>query len=155
MIRDATPDDLESIIALGEAMHAESPRFNGMPFDPGRLRALAPTLFADGIVLVAESSEGVVGMAVGFVTPHFFCNVVTASDLAIYVLPASRGGRWAVKLIRAFEDRARVKGAAEAVLGISTEVAADRTAGLYEGLGYRRSGVILVKQLGDVCVTRT
>lgn len=149
-VRLATEADIPAIVGLAKRMHGESPRFARLTFVPEKVAAAALAVVSgrvQGGALVAEKGRIIVGMMVGFVTEHFFGAEKTASDLAVYVAPEHRGGLIAVKLIRAFEQIARKAGAVELLLGISTEVAAERTLELYQGLGYRRSGFSVLKEL--------
>lgn len=147
MIRAATHTDVPDLIELGAMMHAESPRFRRLMFRPDKLEAMARPLMDNGIVLLAEDRGRVVGMAIGAVIEQFFTDAKLAVDLAVYVVPSHRGGPWFVKLIKAFEAKAVELGAAEITLGISTGLQTERTARLYEKMGYRRSSVGMVKDV--------
>lgn len=149
-IRAATEKDIPAMLGLAKRMHGESPRFARLTFSPAKCEALLRGLLGGqvvGGVLVAEKAGIIVGMAAGFVVEHFFGIEKVASDLAVYVAPEHRGGSIAVKLIRAFEKVGREGGAVEVTLGISTEVAAERTVALYQDLGYRLSGYLMLKEL--------
>lgn len=130
-------------------MHAESPRFARLQFDPERLSGVAANLIPnkDCCVLVGDAGGVLIGMFVGFVMQHIFSTASYASDMALYVSPEERGGTLAVRFLRRFEEWARTAGAAELVPGISTEVEVERTARLYERLGYKRSGLIMRRSL--------
>lgn len=147
MIRAATHTDVPDLIELGAMMHAESPRFRRLTFRPDKLEAMARPLMDSGIVLLAEDRGRVVGMIIGAVIEQFFTDAKTAVDVATYVAPSHRGGPWFVKLIKAFEDKAEDLGAAEITFGISSGVQTERTAQLYEKMGYRRSSVGMVKDV--------
>jgi len=129
-------------------MRDESPRFSRLGYSPDRCRELLAGLSGSpqGLVLVAEQDGVIVGALLGLASRHFFSDDITASELAVYVAPDARGGSAAGKLIRQFEGWAAEQGAVDIVLGISTEVHADRTAQLYERLGYTPSGISLVKR---------
>lgn len=144
-VRSGAFDDIPALLALSRAMHAESPRFRGLPFDEVKVLTLLDALVRSGGVHIAENEGRLVGMVCGFVTEHFFGPVKIASDFALYVTPAHRGASVASRLVKAFETWARSMGADEITLGVSTEVHAERTAQLYERLGYARSGIVLRK----------
>lgn len=141
--------DIPTLVELGRRMHAESPRFARLAFDPQRLTAVAAGLIPnpDCCILVGDNDGLLIGMFVGFVMQHFFSTASYASDMALYVTPEERGGTLAVRFLRRFESWAHDKGAAECVPGISTEVEVERTARLYERLGYKRSGLIMRRTL--------
>jgi GNAT superfamily N-acetyltransferase len=148
-VRRALASDFAALVTMGEDMHDESPRFAGLGYSRERCFELLAGLSASpsGLVLVAEQGGELVGMVLGFVTRHFFSDDLTGSELVVYVTPHARGGSAAVKLIRHFEDWARELGAVDIVLGVSTEVQADRTAKLYQRLGFTPSGHTLVKKV--------
>lgn len=148
-IRYARPSDIPSLVELGRRMHGESPRFARLAFDPERLAGVAANLIPnkDACVLVGDAGGVIIGLFVGFVLQHFFSTALYATDLALYVRPEDRGGSLAVRFLRRFESWATGLGAAECVPGISTEVEVERTARLYERLGYKRSGLIMRRSL--------
>lgn len=147
-VRRAVGADFPTLIAMGQELCAESPRFSRLTYSPDRCLELLAGLSVSpqGLVLVAEQEGAIVGMLLGFVSKHFFAEELTASELVVYVTPEARGGNAVVKLLRHFEVWATEQGAADIVLGVSTEVHADRTAQLYQRLGYTPSGHTLVKR---------
>jgi len=147
-VRRAVGADFPTLIAMGREMRDESPRFARLGYSPERCHELLAGLSTSpqGLVLVAEQDGLIVGMLLGLASRHFFSDDITASELVVYVAPDARGGSAAVKLIRHFEAWAVEKGAADIVLGVSTEVHADRTAQFYERLGYLPSGHSLIKR---------
>lgn len=147
-VRAATQDDIQWIVALGADMQQESPRFSQLGYDRKKVASLLQTLIDanDGLVLVVDTPSGVVGMLMGFVAEQFFSNAVTAQELVVYVAPEHRGGTAAMRMVKTFEAWAFDHGAQEIVLGVSTEVDASRTAGLYQRLGYQPSGHLLRKR---------
>ena len=149
-VRSASLADLPALVGLARRMAAESPRFSRVTFVPAKFEALIRSLIEGrlvGSVLVAEKSGEIVGMVAALVVEHFFGAQKTASDLGVYVAPEHRGGSVAVKLVRALEQLVRAAGAVDLTLGVSTEIMAERTADLYERLGYRRSGFSMLKEL--------
>jgi GNAT superfamily N-acetyltransferase len=140
------------MLAMGRAMHNESPRFARHTFDPEKsLRVLTAMQDAPScLLLVVEADGALVGMLLGLVSEHHFCNGLVANELVVYVTPGARGGSAAVKMLRQFEAWAQGQGVDEIVLGVSTEVAADRTADFYQRMGYAHSGHTLIKR---VCIT--
>lgn len=148
-LREATTADRPELDRMAIAMAKESPRFSAFPVSLPKIHALVDNMQANpnALVLVADDGDGLAGMLLGFVVPHFFSDALTASELVVYVDPEHRGGRTGLRLIQRFESWAAGRGAAEIVLGVSTEVDAERTAALYERLGYERSGFTTRKTL--------
>lgn len=148
-IRRATLTDTPALITLGAEMHSESPRYSKVPYDPERLSAFLSAVLPspDWLALMAEHNGEPVGMMVGFVVNHCFSSARYAADLVLYVSPEFRGSSMAVRMLREFETWAATRGAAEIVMGVTTEVHTERTVGLYARCGYRDSGVSMVKDV--------
>jgi len=146
-VRPASTADIPRLIELGEDMQRESPRFSQLGYDHDKVARLVQSLIdsPEGLVLVLDTPDGLVGMLVGFVAEQFFSHSLSAQELVVYVCPEHRGGTAGVRMVKAFEVWAFDKGAQEVSLGVSTEVDAARTAGLYERLGYQPSGCVLRK----------
>lgn len=144
-------DDVPTLIKLGRLMHEESPRFRDMDYDDEKLMQLGIGLVEHGGIFIAEKDGKAVGMVLGMVTEHYFGRDLMASDLAVYVHPEHRGGTLVVRLIKKFEAWAFSMGAKVITMGVSTEVAAERTGQLYKRLGYRMTGSLAVKEK-KVCV---
>lgn len=149
-IRPAAAADIPTLVSLAEQMHAESPYFSRFKFLGPKVAALLTKLLepgAAGGVLVAQKDGMIVGMAAAFVYEHFFGDDKVASDLAVYVVREQRGSTTGIKLIRALENMCRDLGAKDITLGVSTEIEAERTAELYQCIGYRQKGRMLTKEL--------
>lgn len=149
-VRRARPTDLPTLLALGRAMHAESPRYRHLAFDEGKTARLIGFLIdrpAAGVLFVAESVGQIVGLFGGAIGEHMYTHGRFANDLAIYVCPSHRGGVTMGRLLQAFEAWAVDAGADEILLGVSTEVHAEQTAGMFERKGYARSCISLRKTI--------
>lgn len=153
-IRQAAHADIPAIIEMGRALHAESPRFRGDSFSDvkiaNRLRQLLGTAVTrgEGGALIAEDGDRLVGLMAGYVAEEFFGYDRIATDYSLYVVPEYRGGTVGVRLIKAFEEWAWKAGATAIQPGISTEIDADRTRGIYERLGYGMFGYLMIKRRG-------
>lgn len=150
LIRSAVPDDIPTLVDLGEYMKKESPRYRRYPYSREKVLNFTYNLMeADhGIVIVAEQNDVIIGMMLGFVTEFFFTDdAAFASDFVLYVVPEKRGSSAAARLVREFEARAHMLGADEVAPGTSTGVAKERTRKFYEGLDYNAVGHALVKVL--------
>lgn len=141
MIRPATHDDIDRLAELGEMMHAES-RFARLPIDLHKVRALFAHLIEspDGLLIVSESDGVVIGGFAGYVVEHYFARTLVADDFALFVDPEYRGGMSAPRLLKAYVDWAKGKGAVMIHAGITTGVHVDETAKLYERLGFKLAG---------------
>jgi GNAT superfamily N-acetyltransferase len=148
-VRIASLDDVPAIVSLGRVMHRESPRFSRFPFSAEKVDALVRGMIsnpAGAVIFVAEErDQGIVGMFGGIVAEHFFTTKKFATDVAVFVVQAYRGGSAFARMLREFEAWAVDKGVFEIAPGISTEVSPERTLALYEKKGYRLSGHMAVK----------
>lgn len=152
-VRRAGAADLSILVEMGRALHAESPRYRGMRYDPDKVRRLARELTGNllaelGAVFVAEEAGEVVGVAAVVAAERWFGPDRYVTDLTMYVKPEHRGGSAFVKLVKALEDWAAQQGVQDIDLGVSTDVHTDRTVRAYERLGYTLSPTrIITKKL--------
>jgi GNAT superfamily N-acetyltransferase len=139
--------DMPALLAMCAAMHAESPRFNTLVYSEEKMYNLIEQLINSpnlGGVLVAEQEGQLVGMFGYVIVAQFFGPDTMATDIGMYVKPEFRGGGAFVKLVIAFENAA--KDVTEFMLGVSTGIHSEKTAGMLERLGYDRIGISLRKR---------
>lgn len=149
-VRLATVYDLPQVYALAEAAYGES-RYRRHPLRREKFERLAELAEQQPdavLLLVAEHGDSIVGFMCGIVTEHYFADMIYATNLALYVAPAARGSRACLIMIRQFEREARRRGAAEVMLGVTSGVHPERTARLYNALGYETVGALTVKYIG-------
>jgi GNAT superfamily N-acetyltransferase len=142
MIRKATYDDIDVLLDFFKAMHQESPRFSRMQFsDKKMLQILIGLIDSDnGLLLVTEHDGDMVGMFCGMVSEHFFSEELVANDIALYLVPSARGHGLARPLINEYVEWAS-KRTKFINIGISTGIHLDRTAQLYESLGFQKCSI--------------
>ena len=145
MIRAATFDDIPALLALGERMHAESPRFSQLAFCRDQLaRTLGGVLGNPlGLLCVGDVGGAVGGVMLALAYQHWCSSDIVASELALYVEPEHRGTLMAARLIKRYRQWAAEVGAKHITAGVSTGVHVEETARLYEAMGMRRFGVLL------------
>lgn len=142
MIRAATHNDIGALLLLSEQMHTES-GYRRYPFAIEKMATLFSGLInGQGCLFVAEAPTGLVGMMAGYCEESWFTTARVAGEYGVYVAPDARGGGHAVGLIAAFRDWALEQGADLIQMGITTGITTERTALLYERLGFRRTGII-------------
>lgn len=142
MIRLATLIDVPAMVDLGQAMHAESPRFSVLPWNGAKLRALIETLIAqpEGLALVAVRDGVVIGGFLGMAVPHFASDALVSCDVALYVAQDRRGGMAAARLLRAYVQWAKARGAVLIQAGITTGVNLKATSRLFASVGFEPAG---------------
>ena len=131
-----------------DALLAESRELEGIAVDREHIRRL---LGAKGPVqcLVAREGEVLLGTIILSVGPLWYApKVLVARDLLVWVAPEHRGGSTFIRMIRAMEAWARNVGIAKIYLSQSTGIEVDKTARLYEKLGYSVSGFLSCKRMG-------
>lgn len=142
-IRPATLDDLPRILELGELMHRESPRWSRVAFSrPRAADFLAQLIMSEwGCVFLAEKDGVIVGGIAGTATPHWASDDILADEASFFMLPEARGSMAGVRLISALKEWAGARGARWLNAGTSTGLDPERTAGLYERLGFSRCAI--------------
>jgi GNAT superfamily N-acetyltransferase len=145
MLREATLDDLDQLLAIGRRMAEESPRFGRLQFDAERLavtlRAAIESPYA--FTWVCARGDRVVGCMFAVLTPHWFSPDLTSCDLALFMLPEHRGTLAPARLLNAYATWARGRGAKHILFGVMTGVHVEETVRLCERLGWRRAGVVM------------
>lgn len=115
MIREATPEDIPRLVAMGERFLADTVyRTRGVAGDPDAMTRTVELLLAHdhGAVFVATYNGTVVGMIGLLVFEHPITGAATASELFWWMEPEYRGrGGSGVKLLKRAERWARDAGA--------------------------------------------
>lgn len=144
MIRDAHLGDIPALLALGEKMHAESPRFSRFPWSGDKVSELIKGLIAsdDGLALVSERGGEIDGGFLGMAFDHWSVNARASTDFALFVRPESRGGLLGAQLLRRYVRWAKSRGVADELLdcGIATGVDVEASSKLYQICGFRPCG---------------
>ncbi|WP_368913500.1 N-acetyltransferase family protein [Mixta calida] len=147
MIRPANVNDIPCIIALGQQLHAES-SYSHLPYNVEKVAALMEQLIQGaGVVFVAEKDGEVVGGIAGAITEHWFCDVRLAFDYSFFIAPEQRHGITALRLLRAFTEWSKIRGASEIRMGITTAINVGGTSRLYRAAGFSDAGVLFCKGL--------
>lgn len=147
MIRPATIDDIPRIVDLGKMLHQES-RYAPISFNEEKVATLMRYLIEkDGVVFVAEVDGEIVGGIAGAITEFWFSSETQAFDYSFFLAPEARHGMQAVRLMSAFENWARIHGARQIDMGITTDINVDKSARLYTGMGYKECGKLFVKEI--------
>jgi GNAT superfamily N-acetyltransferase len=143
MIRPALASDLDDIVAMGALMHAES-RYSRFKYSAEKVRAIAENLLNndDGLLLVAERDNQIIGFFAGGAEEHFCSDGKISGDIAVYIVPEYRNGLSGPRLIDAYTGWAQRRGVEIIETGVSTGINLEGTTRLYRGLGYRVAGYL-------------
>lgn len=152
-IRQATTQDIEQIIVMCEALHSESEYYRNQLFEAERLAESLNTVMGNEyhIIFLAEQDKQIIGFFIGGLTRGLFNYELIAFDYSVYVVPEKRNGRAAIKLIKAFEQWAKEKGANRCRIGITTDISTNRTSRFYQLLGFKPCGVSFEKVINHGC----
>lgn len=135
-------DDLDALVPLVRAMHAESDD-RRYPLALQRLFALGEKALKEpgnhGLIL-AERDGLPIGFLFAVVNRFFFSDALTAGAMAWFVAREHRGGLAAVKLLHAYRNWARNRKAAQIQIFVTTGSNLARTDRLMRRLGFRQSG---------------
>lgn len=132
-------------------MHAESPRWSRIPFNPERAAQTMTNLILspDGVAFLSEADGVVVGGIAGLLQPHWACDANIAHEMSFVIDREYRGGMAACRLICALVEWGKIKGAAWLHAGTSTGLDAEMVAKLYERLGFVRCSIGLEFHYGN------
>ncbi len=142
-IRVGTLEDLPRIMELGEKLHKESPRWARLTFNPEKAAAFMRMLIEsdNGVVFVAERAGVIVGGIAGYAEPHWSSDDVIAQEISFFMDDSARGSMAATRLVCALAAWGELRGARWLHAGTSTGLDPERTAGLYERLGFSRCAI--------------
>jgi GNAT superfamily N-acetyltransferase len=152
-IRFADLQDLPALIEGASRMHALT-RFRSQPFDAQRVAESFAALIRHGpggryAFFIAEGgnrdASRIVGALIGVMEQQIFSPAHTASVMHIDVLPEARMGGHGLRLLKAFEQWARNRGAIELCFGINSETDTDKLGAFARRMGYRSVGENFVK----------
>jgi len=135
-------ENIRDVLFLGEKMHKES-AYSDMPFD---MEMAAQNIFHNiiqseyGFGLVAYKDTNPIGLLCGALATHYFGPALYAYDFAWYVTPKQRGSSTAIRMLKKFEKWAKDRGALEVHLGVTTGVSPEKTAKMFERMGYEFVG---------------
>lgn len=144
-LRQIVPDDITQLMNMMEFMRAEAPSMQKVPVDRVYTGTNLSNMLDNGLLFGIISPFK--GCILGLISGNWYDPRPMAFEQMLYVIPEARGTRLAVHLISAFVDEAESRGAAEVHVGSSTGIQDERTARLYEAMGFVRSGISLRKEL--------
>lgn len=136
MIRDMSLYDVNAVCELLVDLRNESPEYKFVNEDwdhvPPRLRDM---ICHPGFIGVIDDDYR--GYMIGYVQDHWYSSRIDAFEQLLYVAKDHRGSMLAPRLIKAFEKKAKEKGAENVYAGATTGMNEERTIELYKRLGYR------------------
>lgn len=140
MIEPAQFEDIPRLVEIGQVMGQESPRWSRLEYSADKVAQMIDSLLrtADGLVLVSRVDNEITGGIMAVARSNWMSHDVIAQEIALFILPEHRASFTACRLISAMVAWSKAKGAKWIEAGISTGVHTERTAQLYERLGFSR-----------------
>lgn len=147
MIRPAVESDMPELLRMARAFYATTDMGALVPYCPQSAEATARTLMDVGVLLVAEESDGLVGMLGMLLGPSLLNHAaLTASEVMWWVDPQARKGGAGLRLIRAAERAVRAAGAVVSSM-VRLHNSPESARVVYERLGYLPSEYVHTKVL--------
>lgn len=140
-MRRATKNDIPTMIELGKAMHAES-RFRNFKFNDDKAARFLDYAVAEKSLIVLVDGEPAHAMMIAYVQPFWWGDALESDDLLLYVTPKMRGKSSAVRLVKEYKRIAKSMGVADPRISTATGVETERTAKLFERLGFEGTGLM-------------
>lgn len=147
-VREATLADVEAIVQLGKHLQ-QSSAYADKGFSEAKAKSVVAMMVdsESDNAFVAEDDQQIIGFFLGGLTYEWFSDDLLGFDYSVYVTPAKRNGRTAIKLFKAFEAWAKAKGAIRMQAGITTNINIEGNRRFYHFLGYEDGGVLFEKRL--------
>lgn len=113
MIRRATSEDVEAIVAMGLCFQATTNYAQHLRATPETLRSLAMSILANdqSVIFLAERERSILGMIAASLYLQPMSGELVGTEICWWMNPDARGGRTALRLIRAAEAWAVSRGA--------------------------------------------
>lgn len=144
-----TQEDALELVELGRTFHKES-RFSKGPYNEEAIWKLLKTVVKNPetfyISFYRNIDNKIVGFILGQLTEEFFTGTLLAKDLSMFVDKEHRGSFIFVKLLKAFENWAKDKGAQKMMLFHATGIGSEKASSLFTRLGYAQYGFIFDKE---------
>jgi GNAT superfamily N-acetyltransferase len=146
MIVPLTRDRIHDVVWLALDMNRESPVYAQQKVDIQYTNAYLLNAWDHG-VLFGFVDDAMNGVILGSVAAPWSTPTKQAAEWLLYVRPKYRGTGMAVKLVTAFTEEARQRGAQKLYVGSSTGINDEGVRKLYERMGFLSVGSSLVKEL--------
>ena len=141
-IRQAIPEDVPWILDLGRALHDEAPTMRWLPEDELRRYRVVSTVIqsSDALFVVLDDQSGFI---IGHVEQHAWHGATVVYEDILYIIPDKRKTYRAKILLQALFDWARLIGAAEVVVEITSGIETEKSVRFCEKMGMEVIGTVL------------
>lgn len=143
-VRPVRREEVPRLVLAGKLIHQLS-AYAHMAFDVPTLikRGEHSLQYPDQFFAEAITKDDLaIGVLWAMISPSFFGPDLVAQDLIFFVMPQfhNRVGEALREIVDNYQTWARMRGAKMVNLGCSTQIDPERTAALFEHLGYPRTG---------------
>jgi L-amino acid N-acyltransferase YncA len=147
LIRLALESDFDTVVEFGRENAASTKPHTG--FDEPTMRATLQQYIdkADPVVFVAEQKRQVIGAMLASISSYRHTTGHQVLCEVLYVHPAHRGSRAAIRLVKHVIDWGRQIGAREVIGGVDNGFQPDRTMKFYEHLGFKNVGYSMTLEI--------
>ncbi len=141
IVRDATLQDVETLLELSKEMHAES-RYSVFSYDQEKVRALIEHLILseDGIAIVSVDDKTITGALLAIISEHFFGHDKTSGDFGVFVSNINRRTKAGMMLVKEYKRKAIEAGVKDIGLGTTTGYEPELVGKLYEMIRFEKVG---------------
>lgn len=147
IVRAATRSDVDAIVAMAERFYAQTSYAARVPLSRESAAGLAIVLMEQGVMLVAEQGDQVVGMVGLFLEPFTFNVAITvATELVWWVEPEARETGAGMALLAGIEPACRQKGA-DLIRMMALAKFSEHAAALYARRGYVHTESAFTKEI--------
>ena len=143
MIRPATANDIEAIVALGVEFAIKSQPVHTMSVNVEKIKMVVTSAITsdDAILLVSDIDGKVEGIIFGLILPSYFSDDKILQELALY----SKKNRGGLELIDTFEKEARLRGIHKIIVGSKPDFYDLKK--IYERKGYKLLETQYIKEI--------
>ena len=144
MIRAATRADAADLVRMAHAFHDAIPALASVPFnDRIAAQSVMMAIYSPDMLVLALDLEGAKGVLAAQLIRYPLGDAMLAREIIFWIDPEVRG-RWALKMLLAYEAWAKDRGAV--LIGVTSTMTMDHPATkLFERAGFAVSEVNLMK----------
>jgi len=143
-IRQARPNDLETLVSWVTSFFNESPEFRGLKPDVNKtLVYLFNIMMNDHDLLLVGEEKGSnrpVAALIAEINSLWYTSDVVADEKVFYILPEFRGKSLAREMLLCYVRWAESKQVVKTRIGVSTGLELEKTKGFFEGSGFALTG---------------
>lgn len=150
-VRPVRKEEVKPLVLAGKFVHGQS-AYAHMDYDVGLLVRRGVNAVEHPEMFFAEAithNDTPIGVLWGCLMPSFFGKDLVAMDLIFFLIPQMQGkcGEALKEIVANYHKWARERGAKLVNLGCSTQINPERTAALFEHLGYPKTGTLHATRL--------